>query len=268
MVRRLDSRERAMGEIAELGQLSADAGLFRAELFDRLDRWIGFDLASIHAVHSPEGDASMYVRGYDAAVVEAHFLSYMMELEPHEIAAVAGDRVKVDTELLPLARREELSLYRELLRPHGVSEITTMMWRNRQGAFGFHLARTGRGHRFRRAELETLEVLAPAIKLAEAYLHARTGSGPQGARSFDAWADGVRLTKSERAVAELVVRGLQNREIAALLGVSPLTVRNHLSAVFRKADVTTRAELAFVSASERRVDPKDARAWAALFTLR
>ena len=255
MVRRLDSRERAMGEIAELGQLCADAGIFRAELFDRLDRWIGFDLASILAVHSPEEDPSMYVRGYDAAVVEAHFLSYMTEFEPHELAAVAGDPVKVDTEVLSLARREQLSLYRELLRPHRVSELTTIVWRNRQGTFGFHLARTGRGRRFRREELETLEVLAPAIKLAEAYLHARMGSGPQGTRSFDAWAGGVRLTKSERAVAELVVRGLQNREIAALLGVSPLTVRNHLGAVFRKADVTTRAELAFVSASERRVDP-------------
>lgn len=261
MVPRLDRREQAMGEIAELGQACADARTFRAELFDRLDRWIGFDLASMHAARSAE-DVSMYVRGYDAAFVEARFLSYMTELEPHELAAVQGDRLKVDTEVLPLARREQLSLYRELLRPHRVSEFTTLVWRNQQGTFGFHLARSGRGHRFRRAELETLEVLAPAIKLAEAYQHARMGSAPQ--RSFDAWADDLRLTRSERAVAELVVRGLQNREIAALLDLSPLTVRNHLGAVFRKADVTNRAELAFVSAAERRVDAADSRAWSAL----
>ncbi|MGA9526050.1 MAG: LuxR C-terminal-related transcriptional regulator [Myxococcaceae bacterium] len=266
MVRRLESRERAMGEIAELAQTFDETREFRAELLDRLDRWIGFDLATMHSVRGAE-DASMYVRGYDAALVEERILGYLMELEPHELAAVEADRPMIDIEVLPLARREQLSLYREQLWPQRVSVFTTVVWRNRHGAFGFHLARSGRGRRFSRQERETLEVLLPSIKLAEAYLRTRTEAAPAVARSFDAWADEVRLTRSERAVAELVARGLQNREIAALLGISPLTARNHLATVFRKADVTTRAELAFVCSNageERRVNPGNAPAWSAL----
>ena len=48
-----------------------------------------------------------------------------------------------------------------------------------------------------------------------------------------------------------MIRGLVNREIAAILTVSPNTVRNHLVAVFRKMNVSTRAELVFVASSYR-----------------
>lgn len=51
------------------------------------------------------------------------------------------------------------------------------------------------------------------------------------------------LSPREREVAELVARGLQNTEIAHVLGTSPATVRNQLHAIFRKLHVTTRAEL-------------------------
>lgn len=51
------------------------------------------------------------------------------------------------------------------------------------------------------------------------------------------------LTKAERRVAELVARGLTNREIAELLFLSSRTVEAHLSHVFRKLDVGSRAKL-------------------------
>jgi DNA-binding CsgD family transcriptional regulator len=44
-------------------------------------------------------------------------------------------------------------------------------------------------------------------------------------------------------VARLVALGFTNREIALACGTSPHTVRNQLAAIFRKAEVTTRAEL-------------------------
>ena len=46
-------------------------------------------------------------------------------------------------------------------------------------------------------------------------------------------------------MVRLVARGLSNPEIGALLRVSPHTVRNHLASVFRKASVSSRAELVF-----------------------
>jgi DNA-binding NarL/FixJ family response regulator len=50
------------------------------------------------------------------------------------------------------------------------------------------------------------------------------------------------LSDREREVLELMARGLSNGEIARTLVVSPKTVRNHVSNVFSKLQVTHRAE--------------------------
>jgi DNA-binding NarL/FixJ family response regulator len=50
------------------------------------------------------------------------------------------------------------------------------------------------------------------------------------------------LSDREREVLELVARGLANGEIARRLVVSPKTVRNHVSNVFTKLQVSDRAE--------------------------
>lgn len=60
--------------------------------------------------------------------------------------------------------------------------------------------------------------------------------------------DWALLTRSEQAVAGLVAEGLRNEAVAAELRVSVATVKTHLSRVFRKLGVSTRAELAAVAA--------------------
>jgi DNA-binding CsgD family transcriptional regulator len=59
------------------------------------------------------------------------------------------------------------------------------------------------------------------------------------------------LTASEQRVAELVASGITNREVAAALFISPKTVEVHLTRIYRKLDVRTRAELV------RRIDRLD-----------
>ena len=56
------------------------------------------------------------------------------------------------------------------------------------------------------------------------------------------------LTASEVAVARLVAEGLTNREVAERLFVSPHTVNSHLRHVFEKLGITSRVELARLSA--------------------
>jgi len=56
--------------------------------------------------------------------------------------------------------------------------------------------------------------------------------------------DSVELTPQEDAVTTLVAKGLTNREVAAELFVSPKTVQYHLTRVFAKLGVRSRAELA------------------------
>ncbi|MGE4163962.1 MAG: response regulator transcription factor [Vicinamibacterales bacterium] len=53
----------------------------------------------------------------------------------------------------------------------------------------------------------------------------------------------VALTPREQSIVELVRAGHRDRDIAAMLAISPRTVHAHLRACYRKLGVTGRAEL-------------------------
>jgi DNA-binding NarL/FixJ family response regulator len=55
-----------------------------------------------------------------------------------------------------------------------------------------------------------------------------------------------RLTPAELRVARLVARGATNREVAEWLSLSSKTVESHLSRIYRKLDVRSRAGVAFL----------------------
>ena len=54
----------------------------------------------------------------------------------------------------------------------------------------------------------------------------------------------VQLTRREREVVGLIGRGLRNQIVADQLHVSEVTVRNHLTAIYRKLNVRSRLQLA------------------------
>jgi DNA-binding CsgD family transcriptional regulator len=111
-------------------------------------------------------------------------------------------------------------------------------------AFGQMLRRTGR----RRAAAERLvgarERLAglraqPHLQLCEQEL-AACGLAPGKRTEFDP----VRLTAQETAVARLVAAGMSNRQVAYELFISIKTVQFHLTHIYAKLRVGSRAELA------------------------
>jgi DNA-binding CsgD family transcriptional regulator len=59
------------------------------------------------------------------------------------------------------------------------------------------------------------------------------------------------LTSAERHVAGLVLDGLSNRSIAEMRGTSVRTVANQIASVFRKLNVTGRAELGDVTSARK-----------------
>ena len=59
-----------------------------------------------------------------------------------------------------------------------------------------------------------------------------------------------RLTTAERHVAERVAAGLTSRQIAEELFVSPRTVDAHLTHIYRKLDINSRARLAALVADQ------------------
>jgi DNA-binding CsgD family transcriptional regulator len=242
----LKGGEREGGCIAELALASRDRHALREQLLDVLDRAVGFDKASLHCTGEAHGRDTC-ARGYDRIAAFEQLDHYMNEFEPQEIAAVSEGKPVVDIDVLSARRRDRRSIYQQFLRPENVTIFATVVWRDDHGVSGLNLARTGRGAGFAAGELRTLERLLPAIRLADAFVALRQHDAERPA--FEVWADGVRLSRKERQVAALVVRGLANSEIAALLGGSPNTVRNQLASVFRKADVSTRAELVYVAST-------------------
>jgi DNA-binding CsgD family transcriptional regulator len=61
---------------------------------------------------------------------------------------------------------------------------------------------------------------------------------------ISAFGAGYCLSRREIQVVELVLRGHRNSQIASTLGVAPATVKKHLSRIFDKVGVTSRAQLA------------------------
>lgn len=117
-------------------------------------------------------------------------------------------------------------------------------WARTQLAYGEFLRRARRRVDARthlRAALETLGGLQ-ARPWAERAARELRASGETVRKREDA--GDATLTPQERQIAQLVKRGLSNKDVAAQLFVSPRTVDFHLRNVFTKIGVTSRTELA------------------------
>jgi predicted ATPase/DNA-binding CsgD family transcriptional regulator len=85
------------------------------------------------------------------------------------------------------------------------------------------------------------------LGLDQAVRYGSRGRGPRR-RPAIGWHS---LTATEREVAALVAEGLTNPQIAERLFVRPATVKTHVSHIFAKVGVSTRAELAALATRER-----------------
>jgi predicted ATPase/DNA-binding CsgD family transcriptional regulator len=88
-------------------------------------------------------------------------------------------------------------------------------------------------------EFDALVVEGRAMTIEDAAAYARRGRGPRR-RPATGWES---LTPAELQVVELVAQGLSNPQIGERLFVSRKTVTSHLSHVFAKLAMTSRAEL-------------------------
>jgi len=196
-----------------------------------LQRHIGFDAAAILRIT----DAEWYC--YQKPAVSPERAS-VYNGEAMLMAGVSQRHgwVMLDNDVLPVRERERLHVYDEHLRPLGARSIAGVFI-HRHGAVTsiFGLGRYGRA-RFDDGQLNWLKALQPTLTL----LMDRDEALKRTGTPLEVFPE---LSRREREVVEYVGRGLQNREIAALLGTSRHTVRNQLAQVYRKLEVTNRTEL-------------------------
>jgi DNA-binding CsgD family transcriptional regulator len=149
----------------------------------------------------------------------------------------------IDVELYSFDERQRLAFFNEIIRPQRVASriIAHLKFRGRPTAT-IHLCEPGRG-RSRLRALDRVRRLVPLISLAYAAMQSTRGTQESPELS--------ELTPHQCRIAQYVSSGYGNKEIAALLQISPYTIRNELSSIFRRVGVSSRARLAAIVARAR-----------------
>ena len=192
-----------------------------------------------------------YVRAGEIAEAESLLGRYEAAVEQTRVASaralamrcrgLVADAVEID------------SVFRRALRTHdeahGVNPFELARTRYCYGERLRRMKRRGEAEIELEAALQTFERLG-AKSWAE---RARSELELAGRRKSAAPLDGFEslLTPQELRVALVVATGVTNREVATQLFLSVKTIENHLSHVFEKLGIRSRAELARIVALER-----------------
>src|SRR5687768_14970430 len=217
--------------VLEAGQSAADPAEYERLVLSELVRAIPCD----QAFFVRRDAMSEWALNFDAGVRRAtkgRFGQYKRELSPFMASALERGGAGVDREFFGGRGLERLSYFGEVMRPHGGKStlLGYLRFRGRVLA-GVVLGRSTPS--FSDAEQTGLCELLPALSLCDLALY----QGSLGSRpSSDA------LSAREREVLSYLSLGYSNKEIGVACGTSSKTVRNQLSAVFRKIGASTRAE--------------------------
>ncbi|UXY15877.1 LuxR C-terminal-related transcriptional regulator [Chitiniphilus purpureus] len=93
-------------------------------------------------------------------------------------------------------------------------------------------------------DVELVKSMSQELATAAANVHHAAGFTQSEAATQAPEFEWYLYTAREIEILKLLAGGLSNKQIARELGSSPNTVRNQIHALFRKADVTNRTELA------------------------
>ena len=105
-----------------------------------------------------------------------------------------------------------------------------------------------RGYLLKRAEQAEIERAIRAVAAGDAIFSSEVAGRVLGAITVNREAPALApLSPREREVLDIVATGATNSAIAHRLGLSPKTVGNHISAIFLKLGVATRAEAVVIA---------------------
>ncbi len=167
--------------------------------------------------------------------LEGNWGCYRQELAPvFERAACRG--AAVDSQELG-ARLHDTRYFAEIAAPQRPVSTAIVLLRWQTASLGAYVL--GRRREFSPTERDLLCLLAPCLALG---LAAHVSSPDDREPLLQA------LTPSEREVVDYVCLGFTNKEIAAACGISAHRGRNKLVRIFRRMEVSTRAELSAVAA--------------------
>lgn len=230
---------RAIREIAEAALDADSPGVAWARIMGLLQSVVGFDSGFIGTCGGTTETSHAVLLGHEEAVFGRSIGRYLAELSPREIAQYVT-RTQCSSAVFSTRRREELSVQYPALAPSAAKHMIHRVDWARGELFGFNLERGRHTSEFGEPELQFMDGIFPLLQVVNLL-----GKG-EARNHLDVMAQWS-LTRREADVVQLVIRGLQNSEIAQVLGLSRNTVRNVLARVFEKARVSTRSELVYLA---------------------
>jgi DNA-binding CsgD family transcriptional regulator len=218
----LDRLEDAVATLAEASELAVSKGMFGRDILPEID----LVEALVRLGRGDEAQARFQAwRGRGG-----HEGSRLVEALAARCRGLLADEGDFEP-----AFEEALGLHAAGINPF--AEARTRL------CYGERLRRAGRridARRQLRAALETFEALEAAAWIKRARRELRATGEKLGRRAA---ASGDELTPQELQVALQVAEGRTNREVGAALFLSPKTVEFHLARVYRKLDISSRADL-------------------------
>lgn len=236
--------------LAELLDLSVQCRAeseYRAAMAEWLDSAVGFDSLYLGPALPETAKAPFVVRVDEAAMhrCEAQAdLHWNDRIRLNRGVARRGG-VAVDVDVLRPRERDRMFFYREVVAGLGIRVFAAgILEAAGKPAQCIYLGRTSRGARFKGEELAILRAAVPILAMGHALHGGATSVSPSAGPPSRPAPPEARLTPREDQILLYLSKGLRNAEIAAALGTSPATVKNQVSAILSKLDVSNRTELA------------------------
>lgn len=152
-------------------------------------------------------------------------------------ALTKGDRAVIDTEVYSADERRKKALYADVVAPAGVRSIMGCPLAVGGEVVGLVLLyRTGRAQAFRPDQASALDPILRGLALAEVALARQSAV----AAAHEALAA---LAPRQRTVADHLLTGKREKEIAGAMALSPRTVHKYVEQIFRTLGVNSRAEM-------------------------
>lgn len=226
----LEERARQQEAVVELGRLATAVTSF-SDLMERAAALVAraLDVEYVKVLELlPEGGLALRAGvGWRQGVVGALVLA--AERSQGGYALGSGAPVVVD-DLATESRFPKPSL----LVDHGVTSGVSVVIDAKEGPFGTVGAHTARRRSFGASDVAFLQVIASVLGMA----------AQRERRRAQRTVLLGRLTPREREVLRLAAQGLNNRDIAARLGIGYATVRRHVRGFIEKLDTRSKLEAA------------------------
>lgn len=173
-------------------------------------------------------------------VLERHFQEHPIVMGFRRTRSISAQRI---SDHLSAPAFHETALYREFYRKLRVEDqLVFMVPTDADAAAGVAISRGQRS--FRSAHIERMNRFAPHV--AQAYRNAQRitlleQSRQLSVESAGAATEALGLRRREGEVLQVIASGCSNAEAAALLGVSPFTIKKHLENIYATLGVTSRS---------------------------